>query len=237
MPTTNPQRRLLQIGGGLLAIGFVLFAFITQLFHPHEDENNHPVIFDKYDHSEAWVIVHIGQFVAVLIALAGFVALHRLLETRGKDVILARLALGATIATAAVWAVLQAVDGTALKEATEAWAHTSGAEKTARFADAETVRWAEWGLQSYFRLLMGITFVLFSTALVRARLIGRLTASAGVIAGLLYMTVGIAVGHTGLDKPGGPIIQLLMLTFVGGILAAGLRTSKVAPGTPLPVAV
>jgi len=37
------------------------------------------------------------------------------------------------------------------------------------------------------------------------------------------MTIGVAVGHTGLDKPGGPIVQLLMLTFVGGILAAGLR--------------
>ena len=37
---------------------------------------------------------------------------------------------------------------------------------------------------------------------------------------------GIAVGHSGLDKPGGPIVQLLMLTFVGGILAAGLRTKR-----------
>ena len=235
MSAPNPQRRLLRLGGGLLAAGFVLFAFITQLFHPHEDENNHPVIFEKYDHTDAWVIVHIGQFVAVLIALAGFVALHRLLESRGKDVILARLALGATIATAAVWAVLQAVDGTALKEATEAWAHASGAEKTARFADAEIVRWTEWGLQSYFRLLLGITFVLFGTALARAQLIGRVTAATGILAGLLYMTIGIAVGHTGLDKPGGPIIQLLMLTFVGGILAAGLRghaTRAAAEPTP-----
>ena len=236
MLATNAQRGLLRLGGGLLAAGFILFALITQLFHPHEDENNHPVIFDKYDHTEAWVIVHIGQFLAVLIALAGFVALHRLLETRGKDVVLARLALGATIATGAVWAVLQAIDGTALKEATEAWAHASGAEKTARFADAETVRWTEWGLQSYFRLLMGITFILFSTALARAQLVSRFFAAAGIVAGLLYMTIGVAVGHTGLDKPGGPIVQLLMLTFVGGILAAGLRrqTNSRELATPIP---
>ena len=125
-----------------------------------------------------------------------------------------------------MWAVLQAVDGTALKEATEAWAHASGAEKTARFADAETVRWTEWCLQSYFRLLMGITFILFSTALARAQFVSRITAAAGIVAGVLYMTIGVAVGHSGLDKPGGPIVQLLMLTFVGGILAAGLRTKR-----------
>jgi hypothetical protein len=236
MSTTDTQRRLLRLGGGLLAAGFVLFAFITQLFHPHGHENDHPVIFEKYDHTDAWVSVHIGQFLAVLVALAGFVALHRLLETRGKDVILARLALGATIATAAIWAVLQAVDGTALKEATEAWAHASGAEKTARFADAETVRWTEWGLQSYFRLLMGITFILFSAALVRARMLSRFAAAAGIGAGVLYMSIGVAVGHTGLDKPGGPIVQLLMLLFVGGVLTAGFGGSRSARQIAQPIA-
>jgi hypothetical protein len=226
MSAVNAQRRLLKLGGGLLATGFVLFALVTQLFHPHQHENDHSVIFGKYDHTEAWVAVHFGQFLAVLVALAGFVALHRLLETSGRDAVLARLAFGATIATAAVWAVLQAVDGTALKEATEAWAHAPAAEQSARFADAETVRWTEWGLQSYFRLLMGITFVLFATALARARLVGRFTALAGVAAGVLYMSIGVAVGHTGLDKPGGPIVQLLMLLFVGGVLTAGFRRER-----------
>jgi hypothetical protein len=223
MHATDTQRRLLKLAGGLLAAGFVLLALVTRLFHPSHDENNHPVIFDKYEHSDAWVAVHMGQFVSVLIALAGFVALHRLLETRGKDVLLARLAVGATIATAAVWAVLQAVDGTALKEATEAWAHASLDERGLRFGDAETVRWTEWGLQSYFRLLMGITLILFGTALARTRLVSRVAASAGILAGLLYMTIGVAVGHTGFDKPGGPLVQLLLLVFVGGILTAGLR--------------
>jgi hypothetical protein len=229
MHPTDSQRRLLKLAGGLLAAGFVLLALVTRLFHPSHDENNHPVIFDKYDHSDAWVAVHFGQFIAVLIALAGFVALHRLLELRGKDVVLARLAIGATIATGAVWAVLQAVDGTALKEATEAWAHASGPEKTARFADAETVRWTEWGLQSYFRMLMGITFILFGTALARTRLIGRWAAFAAILSGGLYMAIGISVGHNGFEQPGGGAVQLLMLTFVAGILTAGFRGTARSP--------
>lgn len=237
MNATHTERRLLGAAGALLALGFVLFGLVTQLFHPHDDENNHPVIFGKYDHTDAWVGIHIGQFFAVLVALAGFVVLHRVLEIRGKDVVLSRLAFAATITTGAVWAVLQAVDGTALKEATEAWAHASHTEQGFRFGDTETVRWTEWGLQSYFRLMMGITFILFGTALARTRLVGRVPVFAGITAGVLYMTIGVAVGHTGLDKPGGPIVQLLMLTFVGGILAAGLRTPRKTPSTAQPALV
>jgi hypothetical protein len=223
MHATNEQRGLLRLAGGLLLAGFVLFALVTQLFHPSQDENNHRVIFGKYDASDAWVAVHFGQFVAVLIALGGFIALHRFLETRGKDVVLTRLAFAATIATAAVWAVLQAVDGTALKEATDAWGQATTAEKDLRFADAETVRWTEWGLQSYFRLLMGLTFAVFGTALARTGLVSRWAASAGILAGLAYMAIGVAVGHTGFEKPGAAVVQLLMGIFVSGILYAGLR--------------
>lgn len=88
----------------------------------------------------AWVAVHFGQFVAVLVALGGFLVLHRRLEARATTPVLARLALGSTIATGALWAVLKAIDGTALKETAEAWASASGAEKRARFGDAEAVR-------------------------------------------------------------------------------------------------
>ena len=223
MQPQDTQRGLLKLAGSLLVAGFLIFAVVTSVFHPSHEENNHPVIFGKYADSDAWVAVHFGQFIGVLVALGGFLVLHRYLETRGETPILARLAFGATIATAAVWAVLQAIDGTALKEASDAWAAAAGPEKSARFADAETVRWAEWGLQSYFRLLLGLTFVLFATAALRARIVARWVAGAGILAGLLYAAVGVAVGHTGFDKPGGPLVQLLMLTFVAGVLAAGAR--------------
>ncbi len=60
------------------------------------------------------------------------------------------------------------------------------------------MRWAEWGLQSYFRLLMGLTFMLYAAAAVRAGVVARWAAGAG----MLYMAVGVAVGHTGFEKPG-----------------------------------
>lgn len=77
---------------------------------------------------------------------------------------LALLAADAVVATAASWAALQAVDGVTLKQAVDAWAAASGTEKATRCADAEAVRWAEWGLQSYFRLLLGAAFLLLGAA-------------------------------------------------------------------------
>src|SRR4051812_14561100 len=49
----------------------------------------------------------------------------------------------------ALYGVLQAVDGVALKHAVDAWANAPEAQKAARFASAETVRWLEWGMNSY----------------------------------------------------------------------------------------
>ncbi|MGH2916986.1 MAG: hypothetical protein ACRDLS_00055 [Solirubrobacteraceae bacterium] len=84
------------------------------------------------------------------------------------------------------------------------------------------------GLQSYFRLLFGLTFVLVGVAVARTGIIARWLGWIAVLGGLLYTTVGIAVGHSGLDKPGGPVISLLFVIFMVGVLVAGLRTNELA---------
>ena len=50
MQTDDTQSRLLKVAGGLMLFGFAFLAFVTQVFHPSHDENNHPVIFEKYAH-------------------------------------------------------------------------------------------------------------------------------------------------------------------------------------------
>jgi hypothetical protein len=227
---TIPERALLRLAGGLLVGGLVLFIVVT-LFHPSGEEDNHPVIFDKYAESDPWVAVHFGQFAAVLIALGGFLVLYRLLQMRGEVPVLARCALATTVATAAIWAALQAVDGVTLKQAVDAWAAASGPEKIVRFADAETVRWTEWGLQSYYRLLLGVTLVLFGVAIARTGIVYRWLGWIGVLGGLLYMAIGVAVGHSGLEQPGDLVIQLLFVIFTVGILVAGLRRKELTETT------
>lgn len=227
---TIPERALLRLAGGLLVGGLVLFIAVT-LFHPSGEEDNHPVIFEKYAESDPWIAVHFGQFVGVLIALGGFLVLYRLLQIRGEVPVLARCALATTVASAAMWAALQAVDGVTLKQAVDAWTAASGAERIVRFADAETVRWTEWGLQSYYRLLLGLTFVLFGVAIARTGIVYRWLGWIGVLGGLLYMAIGVAVGHNGLEQPGDLVIQLLFVIFTVGILVAGLRRKELTETT------
>jgi len=198
--------------------------------HPSGHNDNHPVIFAKYARNHDWVAVHLGQFAGILLVLGGFLVLYRVLELRGEVPVLARFAFGATIATAAIWAVLQAVDGVALKHAVNAWAHASGAEKSIRFADAETVRSAEEGINSYFRLLLGSTVVLFGVAIVRTRIIAGWLGWVAAVGGLLYMASGIAVAYRGFESGFGDVtgaaVQILFLVFVVGLLVVSVRMKE-----------
>jgi hypothetical protein len=56
----------------------------------------------------------------------------------------ARLGAVSAAVALALYGVLQAVDGVALKQVVDAWVRAPEAEKAARFASAETIRWLEW---------------------------------------------------------------------------------------------
>jgi hypothetical protein len=146
---------------------------------------------------------------------------------------LALLAGGAIIATGATWAVLQAVDGVTLKQAVDAWFAASGAEKATRFADAETVRWIEWGLQSYFRLLLGVAFLLLDAAAFLSRLLPSWLGVVLVVGGLLSLALGFSGGYEGLENgfqnPVGIAFQLVVLVFIVGLLVVSRRGRE--PGT------
>lgn len=220
------ERSTLRLTGVLLLGGFLL-TIVATLFHPAGHEDDHRAIFTKYADSDAWVTIHLVQFIGVLIALAGLLVLYRTLQLRGEVPLLARFAAGATIVTAGTWAVLQAVDGVALKQAVDAWADASGAQRAIRFADAETVRWLEWGVQSYFRVLLGLTFVLFGAAIVATRVVAGWLGWVAVLAGLLTAAIGIDVGYSGLESHvqdlAGIAFLLAVLVFAVGMFVTGLR--------------
>jgi hypothetical protein len=194
-------------------------------FHPAGEEDDHEAIFTEYADSGGWVATHLGQFVGVALILAGLLVLYRALRREAPD--LARFAAGATIATGAGWAVLQAVDGVALKQAVDAWVDASGPQETVRFATAETVRWVEWGVQSYVRVLFGVSLLLFGVVLTAGRLVAGWLGWVAVLAGLLSVAIGIDVGYSGLESGfqdiAGLAFQLVVLVFVVGVLATGVR--------------
>jgi hypothetical protein len=161
----------------------------------------------------------------VLVALAGLLVLCGAL--RPETPYLALLAAGAIIATGATWTALQAVDGVTLKQTVDTWVATSGPEKATRFADTETVRWIEWALQSYFRVLLGVAFVLVGTAAVVSRLLPSWLGVLLMVGGVLSLAIGFSVGYEGLESgfqnAVGIAFQLVVLAFIVGLLIVSRR--------------
>lgn len=224
MTSVGRESNALKLSGALLLGGLVVNAIQRMLLHPSGAEDDHQAIFREYAASDAWVATHLAEFVLVLVAFAGLLVLCRTL--RRETPYLALLAAGAIVATAATWAVLQAVDGVTLKQAVDAWVAASGTEEATRYADAETVRWIEWGLQSYFRVLLGVAFMLLGAAAVVSRLIPSWLGVLLIVAGLLSLVVGFSVGYAGLESgfqdAVGIALQLVVLVFAVGVFAAGL---------------
>jgi hypothetical protein len=229
---TSADSGALTLSGALLLVGFVVNAIQRRLLHPTGEEDDHEAIFTEYAASDAWVATHLAEFVLVLVALAGLLVLCRAL--RPETPYLALLAAGAIIATGATWAVLQAVDGVTLKQAVDAWVAASGTEAALRFADAETARWIEWGLQSYFRVLLGVAFLLLGAAAVVSRLVPSWLGVLLVVGGLLSLAIGFSVGYEGLESgfqdAVGIAFQLVVLVFILGLLVVSRRARERGTG-------
>jgi MFS family permease len=220
------ERTLLRVVGALL-LGGLFLEIIAEVFHPSKaDANNHTAAFAEYAKSDGFTATHVFQFFAILVGIAGLLVLYRALALRAEAPVLTRLAAAASIATAAAFAVLQAIDGVALKQAVDAWAKASGAEKSVRFADAETVRWLEWGANSYFRLLLGVSLLLFGAAIVRSLLLPRWLGGSAALAGMFFVALGVIVGEDGFSHGGSGVSLaaiVFYLVFSAGILVVGWR--------------
>jgi hypothetical protein len=228
---TSAYRGALTLSGALLLVGFLMNGIQRMIWHPTGAEDDHEAIFREYAASDAWEATHLAEFVLVLVALAGLLVLCSALQR--ETPYLALLAGSAIIASGATWAALQAVDGVTLKQAVDAWVAASGTEAATRFADAETARWMEWGLQSYFRVLLGLAFLLLGAAAVVSRLVPSWLGALLAVGGLLSLAVGFSVAYAGLESgfqdAVGIALQLVLLVFIVGLLIVARRARE--PGT------
>ncbi|HET6399469.1 MAG TPA: hypothetical protein VFH47_07960 [Candidatus Thermoplasmatota archaeon] len=190
-------RPSLRLAALLLLVGQLLYIGIT-ILHTGGDANHHPSIFESYAGSDSWKAVHLGQFVAVAILVGGLVTLVPALERRsGMTLWAARLGAACAGAALALYAVLQAVDGIALKQAVEAWVAAPAEEKAARYASAEAIRWLEWGTRSYHDYTLGLALLLFGAAAWRTAWIPRPVGALMGMSGLAFFAQGWILGVEG----------------------------------------
>jgi hypothetical protein len=226
MGEREAERSRVKLAGGLLVGGFLINGVVT-MFHPSGDEDNHEKIFTDYAETGAWEAIHLGQLLGVLAALAGIVVLCRALGAREGWSDMAGFGAAAAVITGAAFVVLQGLDGVGLKQAVDSWVASSGPEKVDRFDNAETVRWLEWGFQSYFRVILGAAFILVGAAIALVRLLPRWLGWLAMATGSISIAVGIDVGYQGLQSGfqdvAVPLFQLAALIFAVGVLVVGLR--------------
>ena len=236
--THDLERPMLRMGSVAFLAGLAIAIVSTFVFHPaSEDLMDNPVVFAVYAEDDLWIASHIGQFAGILLIFAGgFVALYRLLarSESGTALALAWFGLVATIITASTFTILQAVDGIALKIAVDTWyaippssSSTSAAEggegeKAIAFRVAEGIRWTEWGVQAYYRMLQGTVAIIFGIAIAKSALLSRWIGAVGIFAGVVTIAAGVVVAYVGFSSVRDPVVNVSTFTLYPWILILGI---------------
>ena len=192
------DRKSLRLAANLVFAG-VLVSLLAGILHPEREvANNHMAAFAEYARSANWTAIHLGQFVGMALLIAGLLALFFALNVNsGNQGWVARFGAISALVALTLYGVLQAVDGTALKQAVDAWVGAAEADRAARFASAEALRWLEWGTRSYQSFMLGLAFVLYAAVIVWTARIARPIGYLMGLSGLAYIAQGWVLGTEG----------------------------------------
>jgi len=128
--------------------------------------------------------------------VAALLLLTRQLEA-GRGAAWARLTAGGAVASLAVAAALQAVDGVALKVMVDAWAAARADQQAGAFQAAFAVRQIEVGLASMLSLALGLTATLSGAMLLVDRTYPRWLAGLAIAGGVPTVIAGVEIAHSG----------------------------------------
>ena len=228
--TSDIERPMLRLGSVAFIAGIVIAVVSTAIHPTSNDLMNNPVVFTMYAKDDLWIASHIGQFAGILLIFAGgFVALHRLLiiarpeesgssTTSVSSATLSWFGLVTAILSASAFTILQAVDGIALKIAANTWYAIPLEEqerKAITFRVAEGIRWTEWAIQAYYRMLSGTVALIFGVAIVKSAFLARWIGAVGIAA-------GVVVAYVGFSSVRDPVTDLSTFIFYPWLVILGI---------------
>lgn len=212
----GPNPFLLRLGGGLGALGGI-FAIVFFLVRPRTPSYAGEVgpILDVFALNGRLFEIHtLGISVALLLVLAGFVALEESLDDSHRAAAYGKLGVVAVVVTAALFLIDTSIDGTVLVEIARTWEAASGSQQPS----VEYV--AELGILLNV-VILGRGVFLFSLAVL---LFGLGTAAserypnslgyAGVVFGAIGLVAGGLVAAQGV-----PTETMILPVFVAVLLA------------------
>ena len=185
----STTQHLARIGATAIFMGAVLL-IVSTLLHPLDADPADPLAaFAEYAADAHYVWTHLGQFAGFFGLGIGLVAFAGTFEP-GRAAAWGRVGAAGAVASIAMAAALQAVDGVALKATVDRWVAAEGEVRPLVYEAAHTLRWIEIGLASFLSVLSGLTLIAFGFAtLVSARYPAWLGA-VGVVVGLGMSTAG-----------------------------------------------
>ena len=187
--------------GAMCAIGGASVLFIGTYLHPmRADPNDTVTAFTEYAADPVWIVSHLTQLVGVILMVVALLFLAQELECAGGKG-WSHIATGGAIASLGVAAVLQAVDGIALKHMVDAWAVAPASQKEVTFQAALAVRQVEIGLASMGNLLFGLTVICYGMALLGDGTYPKWMSGLAIVGGVATAIAGGMIAYTGFSGP------------------------------------
>jgi hypothetical protein len=202
----------------IAAISGALFLSAGTYLHPMSADPNVPsAAFTEYAADHHWVASHLMQLLGIALMLAALILLSRRMAGGPADAA-ATLGTAGAVASLAVAAALQAVDGVALNAMVNTWAAASGQEKEVLSQAAFAVRQIEIGLASIASLLFGLTVSIYGIALLTdprfPKWLGLLAIAGGAptaIAGIVIAYTGFSASAMAINMPAGSLLLCWMV--------------------------
>jgi hypothetical protein len=161
----NVKQRNVNRLASVLAIAGPVIAITAGHFHGGTDPQNLVGVLLQYAANPYWKIVHLGQFLGLLLIVGALMLVLNDLRRAS----LATLGGLAAVVVASSYAANQVVDGIAIQFVSRAFVEAPAQERAMALSIAEAVRHIEQGLSGMVAINLGIALALLGGAIILSR--------------------------------------------------------------------